>query len=349
VGMGIGLLKKGLAFSLLAGSVVLILFWATGFLGFRYAGIPLIPLVAPTIALALSLWMMDALIGSAERKQRQFVQGAFSRYVSPAVVGQLVENPESLSISGTRKDVTFIFTDIAGFTTLSEKLTSEKLSEVLNAYLDGACEIILRHEGTIDKFIGDAIMSIFNAPIPQTEHAARAVRCALELDAYAEAFRMKANAEGVPIGVTRIGLHSGPAVVGNFGSHSRMDFTALGDTVNTAARTEGVNKYFGTRICATEEVVNQCTDLTFRPVGDVILKGKLTSVGLFNPVTEEHAQSEQYRRYMEMYHLLKAEDPAASSVVRQFHKDYPDDPLGEFHFERVEKGLNTALVVMEDK
>jgi class 3 adenylate cyclase len=245
--------------------------------------------------------------------------------------------------------VTFIFTDIAGFTTMSEKLTSEKLSEVLNAYLDGACEIILRHEGTIDKFIGDAIMSIFNAPIPQSEHAARAVRCALELDAYAEAFRIKANAEGVPIGVTRIGVHSGPAVVGNFGSHSRMDFTALGDTVNTAARTEGVNKYFGTRICCTEEVVAQCGQLPFRPVGDVVLKGKYTAVGLFNPINEEEAQSEHYRRYMDIYALLKAEDPAASAAVRQFHQDYPDDPLGQFHFERVEKGLNTARVVMEDK
>jgi class 3 adenylate cyclase/CHASE2 domain-containing sensor protein len=348
-GMCIGLLKKGVAFNVIAGIVVLALFWAAGLLGFRYAGLPLIPLVAPTLSLALSLWMMDTLIGGAERKQRQFVQGAFSRYVSPAVVGQLVENPESLSITGTRKDVTFIFTDIAGFTTLSEKLTSEKLSEVLNAYLDGACEIILRHEGTIDKFIGDAIMSIFNAPIPQSEHAARAVRCALELDAYAESFRIKANAEGVPIGVTRIGVHSGPAVVGNFGSQSRMDFTALGDTVNTAARTEGVNKYFGTRICCTEEVVAQCAGLPFRPVGDVVLKGKLTAVGLFNPVTVEYAQSEPYLRYMSMYALLKSEDAKAPEMVRQFHKDYPDDPLGEFHFERVEKGLNTARVVMEDK
>lgn len=349
LGMGIGLLKKGIAFNVGAGAVVMVLFWIVGLMGFRFGGLPLIPLVAPSLSLALSLWMMDALIGSAERKQRQFVQGAFSRYVSPAVVGQLVENPESLSITGTRKDVTFIFTDIAGFTTLSEKLTSEKLSEVLNAYLDGACEIILRHEGTIDKFIGDAIMSIFNAPIPQSEHAARAVRCALELDAYAEAFRIKANDEGVPIGVTRIGVHSGPAVVGNFGSQSRMDFTALGDTVNTAARTEGVNKYFGTRICCTEEVVAQCGQLTFRPVGDVVLKGKYTAVGLFNPINEEDAKSERYRRYMEMYALLKAEDPVAPDTVRQFHTDYPDDPLGQFHFERVEKGLNTARVVMEDK
>jgi len=349
MGMGIGLLKKGVAFNVVSGMVVLVLFWALGLFGFRYISLPLIPLFAPTLSLALSLWMMDTLIGGAERKQRQFVQGAFSRYVSPAVVGQLVENPETLSISGTRKDLTFIFTDIAGFTTLSEKLSSEKLSEVLNAYLDGACEIILRHQGTIDKFIGDAIMSIFNAPIPQSEHAAKAVRCALELDAYAEAFRIKANAEGVPIGVTRIGVHSGPAVVGNFGSQSRMDFTALGDTVNTAARTEGVNKYFGTRICCTEEVVAQCSGLAFRPVGEVVLKGKLTAVGLFNPVTDEEARSVPYQRYMEMYALLKDERPEAAESVRKYHHDYPDDPLGEFHFERVEKGLNTARVVMEDK
>jgi hypothetical protein len=128
-----------------------------------------------------------------------------------------------------------------------------------------------------------------------------------------------------------------------------MDFTALGDTVNTAARTEGVNKYFGTRICCTEEVVAQCSGLAFRPVGEVVLKGKLTAVGLFNPVTDEEARSVPYQRYMEMYALLKDERPEAVDSVRKYHHDYPDDPLGEFHFERVEKGLNTARVVMEDK
>ncbi|NBS94299.1 MAG: adenylate/guanylate cyclase domain-containing protein, partial [Betaproteobacteria bacterium] len=196
-----------------------------------------------TLGLALSLWMMDTLIGGAERKQRQFVQGAFSRYVSPDVVNQLVENPEALAVKGDRRELSFIFTDVAGFTTLSEGLSAEKLSETLNAYLDGACQIILESKGTIDKFIGDAIMTIFNAPIPQDDHAERAVRCALAIDAYAEDFRKRYNAEGIPIGVTRIGIHSGPAVIGNFGSQQRMDFTALGDTVNTAARTEGVNKY----------------------------------------------------------------------------------------------------------
>ncbi len=348
IGVLIGLLKKGIVFSAVAGLAVTAALWVAGMLGFTY-GLPLLPLVAPTLALALALWIMDALLGSAERKHRKFVQDAFSRYVSPAVVGQLVAAPEGLRVSGTRRELSFIFTDIEGFTTLSEKLGSEQLSDVLNAYLDGACAIVLRHEGTIDKFIGDAIMVIFNAPVAQTDHVARAVRCALELDAYAEDFRARQNAAGVPLGSTRLGVHTGTAVIGNFGSSSRMDYTALGDTVNTAARSEGVNKYFGTRICCTESVVAQCPGLHFRPISEVLLKGKLTYIGLFTPVTAEAAASPLHRRYDEAYALLQREDPGAPSAVRQLQRDYPQDPLTCFHFARIEAGLNTNRIVMEDK
>jgi class 3 adenylate cyclase len=347
-GLLIGLLKKGIVFNALSGIFLTAVFWLGSMIGFRY-GLPMLPLVGPTLALALSLWMMDVLMGRAERQQRQFIQGAFSRYVSPIVVEQLVENPESLSISGERRQLTFIFTDIEGFTTLSEKLSAEKLSEVLNSYLDGACTIILRHGGMIDKFIGDAVMSIFNAPLPQPDHLVRAVRCALELDAYAEAFRIQQNIAGVPFGKTRLGIHSGPAVMGNFGSQSRMEFTALGDTVNTAARTEGVNKYFGTRLCCTDVVAAKCPSMHFRPIGDVVLKGKLTGVELFNPVSDAEAASELFRRYLDVYALLKTADVKAPEAVRELHQDFPDDALTRFYFERVNSGTYTNRVVMEDK
>ena len=309
----------------------------------------MVPLVGPTLAFAIALWLTDVVIGRAERKQRQFIQGAFSRYVSPAVVSQLAADPDSLSISGSKREVTFIFTDIAGFTTLSEGLTSEKLSEVLNEYLDGACAIILKYEGTIDKFIGDAIMSIFNAPIAQPDHAERAVKCALDLDEYAEGFRKRQNALGVPIGVTRIGLHTGSATVGNFGSSSRMDFTALGDTVNTAARTEGVNKYFGTRICVTEETVAQCPNLTFRRIGDVVLKGKTKAVGLFQPVSAAEAASGLVPAYDAALTLLTAEDPAAVGAFDSLDATYPGDPIVAYHRARMAAGKTSALIVLEDK
>lgn len=348
IGVGLGLLKRGAAFSFTMGGVLIVIYWAFAMVGYS-RGIPLVPLLAPTIALLLALWLMDVIIGRAERKQRQFIQGAFSRYVSPAVVDQLVDDPTALSIKGDRREVTFIFTDIASFTTLSEGLTSEKLSEVLNAYLDGACAIILKYQGTIDKFIGDAIMAIFNAPIPQADHAERAVKCALELDVYAEEFKKAQNAAGIPIGVTRIGIHTGIATVGNFGSATRMDFTALGDTVNTAARTEGVNKYFGTRICVTEETVSACPNLKFRPIGDVVLKGKTKPVGLFSPVSEADAKTNVTEDYMAAYQLLRAEDPQGIEAFKALADKYPDDAIVAYHCRRIAAGATSTLIVLEDK
>lgn len=351
IGMALGLAKRGILFSLVSGLVVVVVFWVGGLWGYAH-GLGLIPLVAPTLALALSLWMMDALIGRAERRQRQFVQGAFSRYVSPAVVSQLVENPDALRITGTRQEASFIFTDIAGFTTLSEGLSSEALAEVLNSYLDGACAIVFSHGGTVDKFIGDAVMAIFNAPIAQADHAERAVRCALALDAYAEDFRKAKNAQGVPLGVTRIGVHSGLATIGNFGSNARMDFTALGDTVNTAARTEGVNKYFGTRVCCTQEIVDRCPGLAFLPIGDVVLKGKQNAVTLYSPVSDAQQASGYAKDYGAAYALLTNDKASQQEIQHPFSElllHYPEEPLARFHADRIAQGLVSTRIVMEDK
>jgi class 3 adenylate cyclase/CHASE2 domain-containing sensor protein len=347
LGVAVSLFKRGIVFNVGVGLVLVGSYWVGAVIGFGY-GLPMVPLIGPSIAFALSIWMMDVFIGRAERKQREFVQGTFSRYVSPAVVDQLVKNPSSVGISGDRQEATFIFTDIAGFTTTSEQLGAEELSDVLNEYLDGACEIILKYEGTIDKFIGDAIMAIFNAPIRQADHAERAVRCALELDTYAEAFRKERNARDIPIGVTRIGIHTGQAVIGNFGSQSRMDFTALGDTVNTAARTEGVNKYFGTRVCCTEDAAALCPNVKFRQIGDIVLKGKTTPTALFSPIAETE-DSALIEGYGAAYALLTSEGAGAEAAFRDLARAFPSDPIIQFHIGRMNKGIVSARVVMDDK
>jgi class 3 adenylate cyclase/CHASE2 domain-containing sensor protein len=348
LGVGIGLLKKGFLFNIGVGFVLIVGWWALAFLNFK-RGFPMVPLVGPSISIAFAIWMMDILIGKAERNKRKYVQGAFSRYLSPDVVKQLVDNPEALNISGVKKEATFIFTDIAGFTGLLEKLTSEQISVVLNEYLDGACQIILRHKGTIDKFIGDAIMCMFNAPLDQADHADRAVQCALDLDQFAEQFRIKHNAEGVPIGVTRIGVHTGQATIGNFGSASRMDFTALGDTVNTASRTEGVNKYFGTRICVTQSTVDRCSKHFFRKVGIVVLKGKEESVGLYNPVSEQETKEDLYRDYSRIYNMIHEQNSAVIVELQKMVEKYPQDPLFRFHLQRIEGSGITSYITMDDK
>ena len=348
IGMGLGLLKRGVAFNLAAGALMLALYWGYAMLGYSY-GVPLVPLVGPSLAFAISLWLMDVVIGRSERKQREFIQSAFSRYVSPVVVDQLVDDPGALSISGMRRDATFIFTDIAGFTTLSEQLNSETLSEVLNAYLDGACGIILKHQGTIDKFIGDAIMSIFNAPITQADHAERAVKCGLELDEYAEQFRVAQNEIGIPIGLTRIGVHTGSATIGNFGSSSRMDFTAVGDTVNMAARSEGVNKYFGTRVCVTQDTVDQCSNIPFRKIGDVLLKGKKQFVGLYSPISAAEGATNLSNDYEATYSMLEAGDAKAGDAFLTLKEKYPDDPIIGYHCRRIEAGTFSSQIVLDDK
>lgn len=348
IGMGLGLLKRGAAFNLAAGLVILALYWAFAMFGYSH-GVPLVPLVAPTLAFAISLWLMDVIIGRAERKQREFIQSAFSRYVSPAVVDQLVEDPQALSISGSRREVTFIFTDIVSFTTFSETLNSEKLSEVLNAYLDGACAIILKYEGTIDKFVGDAIMAIFNAPMTQNDHPERAVKCALELDVYCEEFRIAQNEAGIPIGATRIGVHTGSATIGNFGSSSRMEFSALGDAVNIASRCQGVNKYFGTRVCVTQDTVDRCPDVRFRKIGDARLKGKNLFVGLYSPISAAEDATSLPEDYAAAYSMLEAGDADARDAFRALREKYPDDAIIAFHWQRIQAGNLSHQIVLENK
>lgn len=347
LGVLISQMRKGLLFNVALSLVALAAYWAIAIVGYGY-GVVMLPLLMPSFALLLSVWMMDLVIGRAERLQRQFIQSTFSRYVSPAVVERIAADPSAAAISGEKREATFLFTDVADFTTMSELLSPEELSDVLNHYLDGACEIILRQGGTIDKFIGDAIMAIFNAPIEQPDHAAAAVRAALELDAYAERFRQECNDKGVPIGVTRIGIHAGSAVVGNFGSSQRMDFTALGDTVNTAARTEGINKYFGTRICCTQSVVDLTADQAFRTIGHFALKGKAQYTTLYTPLPVGY-DAEAEKDYRAAFALLEQGDSQAVARFDALQRQYPGDPLISYHCGKLQSGEISAHIKMGEK
>jgi adenylate cyclase len=342
--------RKSIVITLTASLVLLLSYWWLAFTGYVW-GMPMLPLLAPTLAFALGLFAVDFILGKEDRDKRKFIQTAFSRYLAPTVVQQLIDHPESLSVTGKNRQLSFIFTDIAGFTTLSEQIAPERLSELLNAYLEGMCDIIQSYQGVVDKFIGDSVMCFFNAPLDQLDHADRAIACALALDQFAENFRQKIKEQGLDLGMTRIGIHSGQAVVGNFGSTARMDFTALGDTVNAASRTEGVNKYFGTRLCVTEATLALCTqeDIHVRPIGHIQLKGKHNAVTLFEPVTADFAQSTLCQKYLHAYELMDAGDVQALAAFQSLVHAFPDDPLAQFHLDRLTKGAVGAKVTMGDK
>jgi class 3 adenylate cyclase/CHASE2 domain-containing sensor protein len=350
LGALLGWVRKSVIVTVLSGAGVLTVYWAVAFL--QYDAIQwMLPLVAPSLAFVIAMFLSDVIMGKEERDRRKFVQSAFSRYLSPAVVQQLVDQPDSLAIQGEKKVLSFIFTDIQGFTTLSEKISPDLLSTILNDYLEGMCAVIDQFEGTIDKFIGDSVMCFFNAPVDQEDHADRAVNCALALDAFCEKFRQRCRADGIDLGVTRIGVHSGEAVVGNFGSARKMEFTALGDTVNAASRTEGVNKYFGTRMCVTEDVVRNSLhlDVLLRPIGNIVLKGKVKPIVLYEPLPKNEQSAAGLSRYMSAYSKVAQGDAAATEELTSMLDDEPSDGLVKFHLDRIQRGLVTVDVHMEDK
>ena len=205
----------------------------------------------------------------AERARAQL-----SRYFSPSLADRLAASTDDIDLGAQRRDITSMFTDITNFTTLAESLTPSLIGQLLNEYLAGMTEIVFDHGGTVVKIVGDALNVLFGAPTDQPDHAARAVVCAMALDAFAEGFRASWCAQGVAVGATRIGINAGSALVGSFGGGRFFDYTAYGDTINIAARLEGANKQLGTRICVSGAVVERIPNFRGRPVGNVILRGR---------------------------------------------------------------------------
>lgn len=269
-----------------------------------------------------------------ERASRR-LRSAFTHYLSPDLVAALASDPDRLKLGGEAREMSFLFTDLEGFTAMTEATGAEALVQLLNAYLDGMCSIAMEHGGTVDKIVGDAVHVMFNAPLDQPDHAERAVTCALALDAFALGFKSRQNASGVAFGTTRIGVNTGTAVVGNFGGKRRFDYTAHGDAINTAARLEAANKALGTRICVARATVEKVTGHAFRPVGTLMLKGKSVGVDVFEPVRHPSAI---HGAYLDAFDRLAVGDEAATHVLLDLHAADPHDPVLALHARRIRVG-----------
>ena len=181
-----------------------------------------------------------------EESQKRFIKNAFSFYLSPTVIDEIIKDPESLELGGEDREITIFFSDIKGFSTISEKLTPQELVKRLNEYLTEMTDIILKYNGTVDKYIGDAIMAFYGAPVLMPDHAAKACLAAVDMKKRLRELQETWRKAGMEPIFARMGIHSGKATVGNMGSRTRMDYTAMGDAVNLASRLEGANKSFDT-------------------------------------------------------------------------------------------------------
>jgi len=208
----------------------------------------------------------------------------FAQYVPPAVVSRLIAQPELMRLGGEAREVTLMFTDLANFTTLSEQLSAEQTVEVLTAYFNAMTPIVHATGGTVDKFIGDAVMAFWGAPLDDPQHAEHAVNAAILMQQAMQMLVADLRARGLPPIHMRIGLHTGRVVVGNVGSEQRFSYTAIGDAVNLAARLEGANKAFGTGILLSAATAAQLPPtVALRALDDVVVKGKTEPVRVFTP------------------------------------------------------------------
>jgi adenylate cyclase len=210
---------------------------------------------------------------------------SFAHFVPKEIVRGLIDNSISTRLGGAKQDITLVFTDVQAFTTIAEAADPDVLMRQTSRYFSVLTEAFLAEGGTVDKFIGDAVMVFWNAPHPQPDHVARACRAALAARAAGERLNVEFEADGLTPFITRFGIHVGEAVVGNVGSTERMNYTALGNTVNLAARLEGLNKQTGTTILASEDVYQRVGDLfKFRALDAVVAKGMTKETGIFELV-----------------------------------------------------------------
>jgi adenylate cyclase len=205
-------------------------------------------------------------------------------------------------------------------------------------------DIVFAHEGTVAKIVGDALHVLFGAPSEQPDHATRAVSCALALDEYAQSCRDHWRQKGVSLGTTRIGVHAGPAIVGNFGSGRFFEYTAHGDTINVAARLEAANKHFGTRICASAPLAARVPNFRGRPIGDLVLRGKTEAMRAFEPVRVAQFDDSATDSYLKAFALLESGDPKAIAAFAAHVGKWVDDQLASFHLKRLLNGVTGTRI-----
>jgi len=240
----------------------------------------------------------------AEERERERVKKAFESYVAPAVVQEMLKHPELLRLGGERREITILFTDIRGFTTISENLEPEPLVNLLHDFLNPMSNIIINQGGTIDKYMGDAIMALFGAPLKQPDHARLACRAALEMTATLQALNKEWESQGRPPLHVGIGINTGPVAVGNMGSDRLFDYTAVGDNVNLASRLEGLNKHYHTSILinqTTAAAVGNGGGFILREVDRVQVKGKHHVAAIYE-VLGEGEPGPELARFLELYH-----------------------------------------------
>jgi adenylate cyclase len=276
-----------------------------------------------------------------EEREKKKIRGAFQYYLTASVINEMLKDPAKLKLGGDKKALTVLFSDIRGFTTISEKMTPEELVHLLNEYLTAMTDIVFKYDGLLDKYMGDAIMAVYGAPLDQPDHAVRACRTALDMLKALDDLQKKWSEEGRPVLHIGIGINSGDMVVGNMGSQMRFDYTVMGDSVNLGSRLEGINKEYGTNTVISEYTYEAVKDvLTCRELDSVRVKGKKLPVRIYELLCEKkdaascEAFASLFETGLEKYKQARWDE--AIAAFRKVLELKPGDPPSELYIRRCE-------------
>ena len=317
-----------------------------------------IDLFYPLVGLVGSTMIVEVLAFTQKEKSEKFLTGAFSSYLSGDLLDQLVKNPQALALGGEKKELSILFSDIRDFTSMSESMEPEELIVLLNRYFTPMTEVVLQNKGMLDKYIGDAVMAFFNAPVDVKDHASAACLSAVEMLKKLEILNHELTSEGKPSLKIAIGINTAEVIVGNMGSNSRFNYTVVGDGVNLASRVEGLTKIYNQEhgeisvdILITEFTVKHLEDKSFvyREVEPVQVKGKEDVVVIFHllPQTKKAQQlKEEYEKALNTYkdHDLTQAKILFENIVQKY-----DDSLSKYFVKKITEGKKWGVHIMEGK
>jgi len=287
-----------------------------------------VPLLAEIFICAAALYTRRFLF---EEREKRYIRNAFGQYMSPVVIAELIRDPAKLQLGGVRREMTAFFSDIAGFSSISEKMAAGELVEFLNEYLTEMSAIVLKYNGIVDKYEGDAIMAFFGAPLDDPQHARQCCLMALEMQERLGELRPAWQARGLPVLRVRMGINTGSMVVGNMGSRQRMDYTIMGDAVNLASRLEGVNKAYGTAIIISQATYEACREaVEVRELDAIRVVGKQEQTVIYELMARQgELTAEQARRcarYDQGLRLYRQQQwDAAIAVFGELFEADPED------------------------
>jgi adenylate cyclase len=274
-----------------------------------------------------------------EEREKKKIRGAFQYYLTASVINEMLKDPTKLKLGGDKKDLSVLFSDIRGFTTISEKLTPEELVHLLNEYLTAMTDIVFKYDGMLDKYMGDAIMAVFGAPLDQPDHAKRACLTALDMLSELHRLQKKWQEEGKPVLNIGVGINSGDMVVGNMGSEMRFDYTVMGDMVNLGSRLEGINKEYGSNIIFSEFTYNAVKDsMCCRELDMVRVKGKKLPVKIYELLAEKKEEN-KWKEFISTFEqgLVLYRAAQWDEAIATFQKVLairPEDGASQMYIER---------------